>query len=58
MKGIYSVIDCKVGSNGVLHLGIEFNDGRMEQYAFGEGDLDMYQKIKSHDLDWNAWVIE
>ena len=58
MKCIYSVIDCKVGRNGVLHLVVEFNNGRIEEYAFGEGDLDMYQKIKSHDLDWNAWVIE
>ena len=48
------VIDCKVGSNDVLHLVIQYEDGRCEQYAFGEGDLHMYQKVKSHELDWNV----
>lgn len=58
LKGVYSVIDCRVGINGVLHLVVEFNNGRIEEYAFGEGDLDMYQKIKNHELGWNAWVRE
>ena len=48
------VVDCRVGSNGALHLVIQYEDGKCEQYVFGKGDLEMYQKIKNHELDWNV----
>ena len=36
------VISCKVDNQPVLHLVIQYEDGRCEQYAFGEGDLRDY----------------
>ena len=48
------VITCTVTSNNVLHLVIQYEDARCGHYVFAKGDLEMYQKIKSHELDWNV----
>jgi len=45
------IIHCEVDDQPVLHLVIQYEDGRCVQYAFGEGDLRDYANLKREVLE-------